>query len=577
MNNFSDLGLSSRLLKALPELGINEPTEIQEKAIPLLISGEGDFIGLAQTGTGKTAAFGLPLIDSIDAKANYTQAVVLAPTRELGQQIGQQLAAFGKYIGQVEIQTVYGGAAIVNQIKAIKRKTPHIVIATPGRLIDLMKRKVLQLDQIKYLVLDEADEMLNMGFKDDIDYVLAHAPDETITWLFSATMPKEIRRIVKDYMDNPTEVAINSKNIVNENITHQYVQIKGRDKTEAVSRFLDLEEDMRCVIFCRTKRDTEKVAGELKKMGYLAEALNGDLSQRQRDTVMNGFKSYAVKILVATDVAARGIDVNDLTHVIHYALPDDQAFYTHRSGRTARAGKKGISLALAMKSDISKIKQLEKKLGIQFEKVMVPDGGDITNLRVLKWANNLASTEVRNIPSELLTQVEISLSELSREELIQKLISMEMGEVKGDSNSRNLNDSGAKEGRSKEETRKSKDDRRLKDRPKKESGSDMDRYFINIGRIDGVSAEDLLHFILRETNLRKLDVKNVDLQDKHSYFEVNPKYSTKLNKLKSMQVEGRQIRVNRDADGPTKKKFSKPGREKSDGRRQGRSSSRRRR
>lgn len=586
MNNFSDLGLSSQLLKGLPELGINEPTDIQRDAIPILINGQQDFIGLAQTGTGKTAAFGLPLIDLIDPNQKHTQALVLAPTRELGQQIGQQLSAFGKYLGQIEIQTVYGGAAITNQMRDIKRKNPHIVIATPGRLIDLVKRKAIKLDQIRFLVLDEADEMLNMGFKEDIDFILEYAPKETATWLFSATMPKEIRKIVKNYMTDPKEVTVNSQNIVNVNITHKFVQIKGRDKTEALTRFIELEPDMKCVVFCRTKSDTQKVAEDLKRQGHRAEALNGDLTQKQRDFVMNGFKKHATNILVATDVAARGIDVNDLTHVIHYALPDDFAFYTHRSGRTARAGKKGISLVLSTKSDLSKIKQLERKLEINFERIEVPNSAAIGSLRIQKWANGIMQMNPIEIPKAITEEVSGVFADLSKEQLIEKLIVSELSKLSGGNvGDRDLNDSGA--GRPERGERRERDGNRNErrksergerpergerresrnDRPSKGADGNQ-RFFINIGEIDGMNSDSLTSYIMNETNLRKLDISNVSVLEKHAYFSVDEKFSIKVNALKGKQIDGRDIRVNRDADGPTrpkKERRSQGGGRRSDG------------
>jgi len=336
LKDFKALGLSQAVLQALEEMGFKTPTEIQINTIPQLLTEQRDFIGLAQTGTGKTAAFGLPIVEMINPSDNNIQALILSPTRELAQQIAGQLEAFSKYQGKVNMVCVYGGANISNQIKDLRKPT-QIVIATPGRLIDLMKRKVISLTNLQYLVLDEADEMLNMGFKDELDTILAQTPGDKHTWLFSATMPSEIRRIIKNYMHDPFEVSVNSKQRVNVNIKHQYTVLKASDKIEAVRRLLDFHPDMYGIAFCRTKRDTQKVAEELNSSGYAAEPLNGDLSQAQRDAVMKRFRAKTLQLLVATDVAARGIDVDDLTHVIHYALPDDAEYYTHRSGRTGRA------------------------------------------------------------------------------------------------------------------------------------------------------------------------------------------------------------------------------------------------
>jgi ATP-dependent RNA helicase DeaD len=344
LNNFSKLGLSDSILEVLDQMGFDTPTPIQEKAIPMLLTKDPtDFIGLAQTGTGKTAAFGLPLIDLIDDQDRNTQALIMAPTRELGQQTAQQLVNFSNNNKNINVEVVYGGAAIMNQIRALKRPT-QIVVATPGRLLDLIKRKAIKLDHVKYVVLDEADEMLNMGFKEDIDEILSYTPEGRVTWLFSATMPGEIRRIIKKYMANPLEVAVNAGEKTNKDISHKYIITKTNNRIAALRRFLDIQPEMRGIMFCRTKIETQQIADDLGAIGYGVEALHGDLSQAQRDAVMKRFKTRSMQLLIATDVAARGIDVNDLTHVLHHSLPDQLESYTHRSGRTGRAGKKGVSL-----------------------------------------------------------------------------------------------------------------------------------------------------------------------------------------------------------------------------------------
>ncbi len=366
------MGLSSPLLKVLPELGIQNPTEIQLKAIPALLEKPTDFIGLAQTGTGKTAAFGLPLLQLIQPNERNAQALVITPTRELGQQVATQLEAFSKYLPKISVQVVYGGKPIHQQIKGLQRK-PQIIVATPGRLIDLLDRRALSLSSIQTVVLDEADEMLNMGFQEPIDKILKKTPAEKKIWLFSATMPPEIRQIISKYMAAPVEVAIDRQQEVNVNIDHQYMRVKGSKRTEAIQQILDEYPDMRAVIFCRTKMETRNLAKSLFHLKYPVDALHGDLTQKQRDKVMHKFKSERLQLLIATDVAARGIDVNNLTHVIHHTLPDDFHFYTHRSGRTARAGKSGISLALVSNSDYSKVKQIEKKLKISFSESDVID------------------------------------------------------------------------------------------------------------------------------------------------------------------------------------------------------------
>jgi len=344
LNNFSKLGLSQSTIEVLDQLGFVNPTPIQDKSIPMLLGKDPtDFIGIAQTGTGKTAAFGLPLIDLIDVENKTTQALIMAPTRELGQQTAQYLTDFSRNNKNLNIEVVYGGAAITNQIKALKKPT-QIVVATPGRLLDLIKRKAVNLNNVRYVVLDEADEMLNMGFKEDIDKILSHTQEDGVIWLFSATMPPEIRKIISKYMHAPVEVAINTHEKINKDISHKYVTTKTTNKIPALRRFLDIQPDMRGIMFCRTRRETQQISDDLGHLGYSVEALHGDLSQAQRDAVMKRFKTRSMQLLIATDVAARGIDVSDLTHVIHHTLPDQLDYYTHRSGRTGRAGKKGVSL-----------------------------------------------------------------------------------------------------------------------------------------------------------------------------------------------------------------------------------------
>ena len=362
MTTFKDIGVSAEIVKALEENGIVNPTEIQDKAIPMILESDPDFIGMAQTGTGKTAAFGIPMLELIDSGIKKTQALVLAPTRELAQQIAKEISMFSKYQEQIKVDVVYGGASIQDQIRSIKRRTPHVVIATPGRLIDLAKRKAIDLGNIRYVILDEADEMLNMGFKEELDKILAFTPEDKRTWLFSATMPSEIRRLVKVYMKDPMEVKTNQKRVVNENIEHRYKMVRRADKPQALKRLIDFYPDMYGVVFCRTKIETQRLAETLVSGGYAVEALHGDLSQAQRDAVMNRFRSGSVKVLLATDVAARGIDVENLTHVVHYALPDDKEYYTHRSGRTARAGTSGVALSFCDAGEKGYLHNIERTI-----------------------------------------------------------------------------------------------------------------------------------------------------------------------------------------------------------------------
>lgn len=445
VQTFSSLGLSAPILEAIGKLGYETPTEIQEQAIPRLLEGDRDFIGLAQTGTGKTAAFGLPLLDHLDADKNHVQALILAPTRELGQQIAEQISLFAGRMKGIRTVAVYGGANIVTQINQLKRPC-QVVIATPGRLIDLAKRKAVKLDQVRFLVLDEADEMLNMGFKEELDTILSFTPDEKKTWLFSATMPKEIRRMVKDYMEDPFEVRIDPQTTVNTNIEHKYAVVRHSDKAEALTRFMDLDPDLYGVVFCRTKRDTQSLAEGLIKQGYKADAIHGDLSQHQRDRVMMRFKRRELQVLIATDVAARGIDVNDLTHVFHFSLPNDQAYYTHRSGRTARAGKKGVSLAFISGKEKGRINQLSRGLDVEFAAVEVPKADQIVEERLRSWARGLVEQKGSSkAPEGLLEEVDLLLEPLSKEDIIARLLTRELARLNL-SNRQDLNDKGGGKG-----------------------------------------------------------------------------------------------------------------------------------
>ena len=537
MTTFRDLGLSAPILKALTEMGIETPTPIQEQAIPILTGEPRNFIGLAQTGTGKTAAFGLPLLEVLKPELKHTQALVLAPTRELGQQIAQQLQLFAKYSSSIRMVVVYGGASIVEQMRALKN-TPHIIIATPGRLMDLMSRKALSINNISHVILDEADEMLNMGFKEDIDEILSHTPEDKVTWLFSATMPKEIRRIITRYMPEAAEVAVNKGGEMNKKIAHQYCVVRESDKTEALKRFVESTEDMRGIVFCRTKINTQQLADELKKADIKAEPLHGDMSQSQRDQVMKRFKAGGLKVLIATDVAARGIDVNDLTHVFHHALPDSLAFYTHRSGRTARAGKDGISISLVSSSDVRKIKMLERELKVPFEKVMVPSASGIVLSKITSWAEKiLAAQPVNGKIEEVEAKVSELFSTLSKEELVDKLLAMEFKKLSLDS--RDLN--------------AGRDDR---SRERGERGGDRDqarsngktRFFINIGDMDRIDDRDLIEMVSMQTRLSVDDINVDKIEDKHSYFEITEQFAEKvMDDFKGFTFRGRDIRVDKAA------------------------------
>ncbi len=531
MNNFSKLGLSDNLIEVLEQIGFTKPTPIQEQAIPVLLENNPtDFIGLAQTGTGKTAAFGLPLIDLVDSSNKATQALIMAPTRELGQQTAKQLVEFASNYKALNVEVVYGGAAITNQIRALKSPT-QIVVATPGRLLDLIRRNAVKLDNVKHVVLDEADEMLNMGFKEDIDDILSNIKVDHSTWLFSATMPNDIRRIVKKYMTEPKEVAINTEQKSNEDITHQYIITKTGDKLAAVRRFLDIQPDIRGIMFCRTRRETQQITDDLSNEGYGVEALHGELSQAQRDSAMRRFKSRAMQLLIATDVAARGIDVNDLTHVIHHTLPDQLESYTHRSGRTGRAGNKGISLAFINPREGRRINEIEKRLKIVFEKVAVPSADMIKEIRLNKWADQLNNAKVDDSVNEYLELLAPKLDGLSKEDILKVLISKELETlIKQDFSGGNLNQSENGKG----ESRRSRDN----------------RYFINIGTEDGLSKVDLLDFLSEVSGVNRKHISDIAVQQKRAFFNIeNGQTKGFESKFEGLEMEdGHEIKVKIEND-----------------------------
>ena len=520
------------MIEVLEKLGYEQPTPIQEQAIPMLLGNNPtDFIGLAQTGTGKTAAFGLPLVELIDTDSRAIQALIMAPTRELGQQTAKQLVSFASNDRKLNVECVYGGANIATQIKAMKGPV-QILVATPGRLLDLMKRKAVRLDDVKYVVLDEADEMLNMGFKEDIDAILEHTPEERVTWLFSATMPSEIRRIVKKYMDSPLEVHINSEQKTNEDISHAYVVTKATNKIPALRRFLDVQPEMRGILFCRTRRETQQIADDLGDMGYSVEALHGDLSQGQRDAVMKRFKTRSMQLLIATDVAARGIDVNDLTHVLHHTLPDQLESYTHRSGRTGRAGKKGISLAFINSREGRKLSELEKKIKVKFERVEVPNIDEIQNIRMETWAKQLLKTPIDERAPGIMAEVEPSLGKLSKEDLLLRLISSQLEQLIGSGgHGGDLNEHASASSRG--ESRNSK----------------PNRFFINVGVMDGLDRNDILYFLSDISGVNRKYFTDLSLQKNCTFFDVDMGHVEGFEgRFDGIEVDGRNIRVNKDDD-----------------------------
>lgn len=535
LKNFEALGLSQPLLDGLAEMGFENPTEIQQQAIPILLQHDGDFIGLAQTGTGKTAAFGIPLLELMDTSSDDTQALILAPTRELAQQICKQLDLMSSKLGKLKIVPVFGGANIMGQIKDLRRGA-QVIVATPGRLMDLMKRKEVRLDSLRFMVLDEADEMLNMGFKEDIDYILSKSDMGRNIWLFSATMAREIKQIVNTYMNNPQEVKVNRENIVNTNISHEYVQLKASDKIEGLRRMLDYDQDMFGVVFCRTKRDTQNVADQLNNNGYSTEALHGDMSQHQRDAAMKRFRDKNINLLIATDVAARGIDVDDITHVIHLALPDDPEFYTHRSGRTARAGKKGVSMAFVTKGDTRKLKFLERKLGINFEKGEIPKIEDIADKRINRWTEQLIVQDLhKKLNVETVDGVMAALEGITKEQLVMKFLSREFESIYKRSSITDVND------RSKGRDRDSGKDRGYKTNGKEEG---MKTFFLNLGRKDDVNKGAILGFICDVTGIKGKEVGRILVEGAHSFIDVSEEVAPLMKVLDGAQRDGRELRCN---------------------------------
>ena len=531
MKSFEALGLSPGLVQSVQLLGFETPTPIQEKAIPVLLKGSRDFVGLAQTGTGKTAAFGLPLLELIDDQSKQTQALVLAPTRELGMQITSDLETFTEKFKSFNIVAVYGGASISEQIRKVKRGA-QVIVATPGRLIDLIERKAINLSTVKYVILDEADEMLNMGFKEDIDKILSFTPKEKNTWLFSATMPREVRAIMKNYMTDPFELTVGEQNTGNVNIEHRYVLVQEREKYMALKRILDFNPDIFGLIFCRTRIDTQRIAEMLMKDGYSADSLHGDLTQQQRDRVMMKFRQRGLQILVATDVAARGIDVEDISHVIHLNMPDEMEFYTHRSGRTARAGKKGISIALVSRAELGKVKQIEKRMNASMKRMMVPTGSEVCQKQLLGLMHKVREVKVNEADiAEFLPAVYEELNDLTKQDLIKRFASIEFNRFLD--YYRNAPDLNADQKRTTEFV--------SPDRSRAAGGT---RFFINLGKMDGLDKSKMLEVIDEFTGLEKKDIGQIDLKGAYSFFEVEKHLVDKVVKgFNGVELQGRQVRV----------------------------------
>lgn len=545
MNPFLELGIREEVVNAISELGFEKPSEIQEKAIPVLLTGNDDFVGLAQTGTGKTAAFGLPLLEQLDFSQKQPQALILCPTRELCLQISKDLEKFAKYVDNVHVVAVYGGANISDQLRQIRRGV-QIVVATPGRMLDIIGRNAIDFSQVKYVVLDEADEMLNMGFKEDINNILSETPEDKKTWLFSATMPTEVRRIAKNYMTDPVEMTVGTKNTGNANIEHQYYLIRAKDKYAAFKRIVDSNPEIFGIVFCRTKIETQEIAEALIKDGYNADSLHGDLSQQQRDKVMKRYRDRSLQLLIATDVAARGIDVNNITHVINFSLPDEIENYTHRSGRTARAGKTGISISLINIKEQSKIRQLEKVIGKTFERKQVPQGPEVVEKQLLTIINKVQNVEVNEDQiNPFLPAIMEGFESLSKEDIVKRFASLEFNrflEYYNNAPDLNIDARESRDGRDRDRGERG-------ERGPRTGSKGYTRLFMNLGAVDEFSRGDMLGFICNNAKISGKSIGKIDMKGVFTFFEVQDEEVNKVFEgFKAVDFNGRQVRIEVSGD-----------------------------
>ena len=546
---FKELGIDKRILKAITELGFETPMPVQQEVIPFLLNQTSDLVALAHTGTGKTAAFGIPIIQQIDPTSIKTQALILAPTRELCMQITDDLSNFAKYMENLHVVAIYGGANIMTQIRQVAAGA-QIIVATPGRMIDMLKRKKVNVSAIRFLVLDEADEMLNMGFKEELTDVLASTPEDKRVLLFSATMPRGIESIARSYMREPQEITVGSRNSTAENVHHQYYVAHAKDRYVALKRIADYYPDIYAIIFCRTKIETQEVADSLIKDGYNADALHGDLSQAQRDSVMNRFRSRNLQMLVATDVAARGIDVVDLTHIINYNLPDDIEYYTHRSGRTGRAGKSGISILIVNLKEVFRVKQIEKQIGKKFQAVKIPTGKEVCEKQLVHLVEKLKNTEIQHDEiGAFLPAAYEQLKSLSKEEIIQRFISTEFNrflsyyrkaadinvELKKESPARSTGGSGFN------------------------SKSGQVRLFVNLGQMERFTSQKLKAYLQETVNVANLNISNVEVMRCNAYFEVGAQFAEiVMAKFKKEKFQNRRVQIDY-ADRPSRTNYKEKG------------------
>jgi ATP-dependent RNA helicase DeaD len=558
MITFSELGLDARLVQATDALGFVNPTPIQEQAIPVLLSGIKDLVGLAQTGTGKTAAFGLPLLQLADVQQRFPQALVVCPTRELCMQIVTEIELFKKFIPGMHVVAVYGGTSIGLQIRDLKRGV-QIVVATPGRLIDLIERKAINLEQIKYVVLDEADEMLNMGFKEDIEFILQNTPKRESTWLFSATMPPEIRKVSKRYMKDPFEITVGKVNTGNKNIDHQYYVTQAQHRYETLKRLIDFNPGMYGIIFTRTKADAQDIAEKLTREGYDIDALHGDLTQQQRDKVMNAFRDKTLQLLIATDVAARGIDVKEITHVINYELPDDIEVYTHRSGRTGRAGLTGICMSIVHTRELYRLKQIQQIVMAPFNRLEIPGGKDVCRKQFYAFMDKLLQTDISHGDYDtFLPMLQEKFADVSKEEILQRMAALEFNRfLKYYENAEDLNireqprrndrnrdrEQGPRNFDARNEMGRGRRDDR--ERNHNNFNGNYQRLFVNLGTKDGFYKASFLQFILDMSDLKKDVLGRIDMKEMNSWIEIDSKVANQMIKaIDGKNYRGRRIRMN---------------------------------
>ncbi|MFI5192713.1 MAG: DEAD/DEAH box helicase [Chitinophagales bacterium] len=547
MSTFEGLGLKAELLQAVAALGFTQPTPIQEQAIPVLLSGTKDLVGLAQTGTGKTAAFGLPLLQLLNPEQRFPQALVVCPTRELCLQIVSEIELFKKFMPVVQVLAVYGGTSIGMQIRDLRRGV-HIVVATPGRLIDLIERKAINLEEIKYVVLDEADEMLNMGFQDDIEFILKNTPKRDATWLFSATMPAEIKRVSRKYMKEPHEITVGKTNTANKMVDHQYFITNAHHRFEALKRLIDFNPGIYGIIFTRTKADAQNIAEKLTREGYDIDALHGDLTQQQRDKVMGEFRDKTLQLLIATDVAARGIDVVGITHVINYELPDDVEVYTHRSGRTGRAGNTGICLSIIHSREIGKLRQIERIVQVPFRKVEVPTGKDVCRKQFFHFMEKLLQADISHGDYETyVPMLADKFADVSKEEVLKRVAAMEFDRfLKYYENAEDLNVRAPQRDAPVRGQRE-----RIpvgQDRPRKTisaGNGDFVKLFVNLGTKDGFYKASFLQFVLDMSDLKKDVLGKIDMKEMNSWLEIDRKSAPQMIRaIDGKNYRGRRIRMN---------------------------------